>query len=132
MQATNWYAWLPAAHLLVDVHPNSRYNHGNCRFILLDGSKEAVSCPKLQMKLNETNALPLWLRGFLRQLSTILLVCLWQFGDMRYANNDDGCILRPFMGFATSTLPTFHLYLKCAVRIPIALAGHGLPRGCLV
>lgn len=66
-----------------------------------------------------------WVSG--AAMITILFVCITLFGDMHYANNDDACILRPFMGFASTTLPTFHLYLNALLVYPLNWLGTAFP-----
>lgn len=60
-------------------------------------------------------------------MSSLLFLCIILFGDMHYANNDDGCILRPFMGFASTQLPTFHLYLNALLVYPLNWLGTAFP-----
>ena len=60
-------------------------------------------------------------------MTTILFVCIALFGDMHYANNDDACILRPFMGFSSTVLPTFHLYLNALLVYPLNWLGTAFP-----
>ncbi len=58
---------------------------------------------------------------------SVLFACIALFGDLRYANNDDGCILRVFMGFRTHDLPTFHLYLNALLVYPLRWLGMAFP-----
>jgi hypothetical protein len=58
---------------------------------------------------------------------SVLFACIVLFGDLRYANNDDGCILRAFMGFKTPDLPTFHLYLNALLVYPLRWLGLAFP-----
>jgi len=58
---------------------------------------------------------------------SLMFALIGLFGDLRYFNNDDACILRPFMGYATSTLPTFHLYLNALLVYPLRWLGMAFP-----
>lgn len=66
-----------------------------------------------------------WLAG--AALSTAMLVCLWLFGDMRFANNDDMYILRAFMGFYGGVIPTFNIYLNALLCYPLNWLGNAFP-----
>ena len=74
---------------------------------------------------NKPSMVTVWL--FSATVSSLLLGCLWLFGVMHYYNNDDGVILRLFMGYRTSTLPTFHLYLNALLVYPLRWLGIAFP-----
>ena len=58
-----------------------------------------------------------WLAG--AGMSTLLLVCLFLFADMRFAANDDKSILRTFLDFQPSGAATFHLYIHAMYAYPL-------------
>lgn len=44
-----------------------------------------------------------WVIGL--TLATVMLAVIVLYGDLRYASNDDGLMLRPLMGFEAKKLP---------------------------
>lgn len=58
-----------------------------------------------------------WILGL--TMATALFALIALFGDMKYRGNDDGLILRPFMGFDSTLLPTFHAYLHPVLLYPL-------------
>ncbi|NLO84311.1 MAG: hypothetical protein GX096_02640 [Clostridiales bacterium] len=58
-----------------------------------------------------------WLCG--AALSGGMLLLLYLFGDMRFANNDDTLILRTFMGYVGGHIPNFHIYLTALLVYPL-------------
>ena len=84
--------------------------------------------PNNKLHTRPCQASPAWVPWTAAALmSSLLFLAIILFGDLHYANNDDGCILRPFMGFATPQLPTFHLYLNALLVYPLNWLGTAFP-----
>ena len=85
-----------------------------------------MSTPDSRKKTGRT--IPSWAPwAIAASMSSLLFLCIILFGDMHYANNDDGCILRPFVGFSSAQLPTFHLYLNALLVYPLNWLGTAFP-----
>lgn len=78
------------------------------------------------MKSKKFNSIGVqWLIGL--SMATLLFVLIAFFGDLRYTSNDDGVILRPFMGFDSTQLPTFHLTLHAVLLYPLRWLSMAFP-----
>lgn len=58
-----------------------------------------------------------WILGL--TMATALFALIALFGDLKYRGNDDSLILRLFMGFTSTELPTFHAYLHPVLLYPL-------------
>ncbi len=77
------------------------------------------------MKSKKHNSLADWLIG--AAAASVLLTLIVLFGDLRFAVNDDSVMLRPLMGFDSTAIPDFHLYLHTIIAYPLRWLSMAVP-----